>query len=301
MARSEPLPLSRQVVYLPGGVNCALVLGHDDRAVVVDSGQDKEYGRTLRKACEALGVTPVAIVNTHAHADHFGGNAYLLRQFPEITVYAPPFEASIMRAPYLEPVYLFHGARPPKELTSKWLQAEASPVHVELEPGPVELAGVPFQVIDTSGHAHRQVALRVGDVLLAADAFFGDNVLDKYALPFGQDIAGQLAALETVRSSGARVALPGHGDPSEDLERSVEANRAAIEAAAEAVERACVGGGTEAVLAGACASLGIELSDLPRYHLNLCTVSAYLTYLREQGRVDAVLDGGALTWRRTSA
>ena len=301
MARIEPQPLSRQVVYLPGGVNCALVLGDDDRAVVVDSGQDKDYGRNLRKACEALGVTPVAIVNTHAHADHFGGNAYLLRRFPEITVYAPPFEASIMRAPYLEPVYLFHGARPPKELTSKWLQAEASPVHVELEPGPMELAGVPFDVIDTSGHAHRQVALRVGDVLLAADAFFGDNVLDKYALPFGQDIAGQLAALETVRSSGARVALPGHGDPSEDLEGSVDANRAAIEAAAEAVELACRGGGTEAVLAGACEALGITLSDLPRYHLNLCTVSAYLTYLRERGRVDVHLDAGALTWRRAAA
>ncbi len=301
MARSEPLPLSERAVYLPGGVNCALVLGDGDRAVIVDSGQDKEYGRNVRKACEALGVTPVAIVNTHAHADHFGGNAYLLRQFPEITVYAPPFEASIMRAPYLEPVYLFHGARPPRELTSKWLQAEPSPVHVELEPGPLELAGVTIDVIDTSGHAHRQIGLRVDDVLLAADAFFGDSVLDRYALPFGQDIAGQLAALETVRDSGARVALPGHGDPTEDLGRSVDANRAAIAAAADAVEQACEGGGTEAVLAGACEALGIELTDLPRYHLNLCTVSAYLSYLREQGRVDVHLEAGALTWRRASA
>jgi glyoxylase-like metal-dependent hydrolase (beta-lactamase superfamily II) len=206
-----------------------------------------------------------------------------------------------MRAPYLEPVYLFHGARPPAELTTKWLQAEASPVHVELEPGPFEIAGIAFEALDTSGHAHRQLALRVDDVLLAADAFFGDAVLDRYGLPFGQDIAGQIAALDVVRSSGVRVALPGHGDPSEDLERSVAANGAAIAAAADAVERACLGVGSEDVLLSACQALNVELSDLPRYHLNLCTVSAYLTYLREQGRIDGRLEGGRLVWRGATA
>lgn len=298
MARIEPRQLSERVHYLPGGVNCALVVGEGSRAVVVDSGQDKDYGRNLRRACEALGVTPVAIVNTHAHADHFGGNAYLLRQFPELTVYAPPFEASIIRAPYLEPVYLFHGARPLDELTSKWLQAEPSPVHVEVEPGTLELAGVRFEVLDTSGHAHRQVALRVDDVLLAADAFFGDSVLDKYALPFGQDIAGQLASFEVVRGSGVRTALPGHGGPSESLDASIDANAAAVHRAADAVLGACDGCGTEDVLAGACAALQVELADLPRYHLNLCTVSAYLAYLRAEGRVQAGLEDGRLVWRR---
>lgn len=298
MALTEPVQLSERVYYLPGGVNCALVVGTEGRAVVVDSGQDKDYGRALRRACEALGVTPAAIVNTHAHADHFGGNAYLLRRYPLAQVYAPPFEASVIRAPYLEPVYLFHGARPPEELTSKWLQAEASPVHHEIGPGPLELCGVRFEALDTSGHAHRQLALRLDDVLLAADAFFGDSVLAKYALPFGQDIGNQRAAFEAVRASGARVALPGHGDPSEDVERSLDANLAAVDRAADAVAAACTGVGTEDVLEGACGALGIEVRDLARYHLDLCTVSAYLSYLRGAGRVEARLQGARLTWHR---
>ncbi|MEJ2666819.1 MAG: MBL fold metallo-hydrolase [Deinococcales bacterium] len=296
MARTEPVQLSERVYYLPGGVNCALVVGEGGRAVVVDSGQDKDYGRNLRRACEALGVVPGAIINTHAHADHFGGNAYLLRQFPDLEVLAPPFEASIIRAPYLEPVYLFHGARPIAELTSKWLQAEPSPVHTEIGAGSIERCGVRFEALDTSGHAHRQLALKVDDVLLAADAFFGDAVLERYALPFGQDIANQLAAFETVRASGVRVAVPGHGDPSEDLERSVGANVSAVQAAADAVARACTGGGSEDVLANACQALAVDITDLPRYHLNLCTVSAYLSYLRDQGRVRASLEAGRLRW-----
>ncbi len=298
MARPELVKLSERVHYLPGGVNCAVVVGEDAQAVLVDTGQDKDYGRHLRRACEDLGVTPVAILNTHAHADHFGGNAYLLRQFPELTVHAPPFEASIVRAPYLEPVYLFHGARPLPELTSKWLQAEASPVHVEVEPGALALAGVELELLDTSGHAHRQLAVRVDDVLLAADAFFGEAVLERYPLPFGQDIAGQLAGFEVVRSSGVRLALPGHGDPTEDLAAAADANAAAVRRAADAVVTACQGGSSEEVAVAACRALGVEVGDLPRYHLNLCTVAAYLGYLREQGRVEARLEGGRLGWWR---
>ncbi len=40
------------------------------------------------------------------------------------------------------------------------------------------------------------------------------------------------------------------------------------------------------------------MDDLARYHLNLCTVSAYLSHLRESGRVSATVAGGRLTWAR---
>lgn len=295
MAHPQPVALSDRVYALPGAVNCALVV-HAGNAVLIDTGQDKDYGRALRRACETLEVRPVAILNTHAHADHFGGNAYLLRQFPELEVYAPEFEASLMRTPALEPVYLYHGAHPLPELTSKWLQAEASPVHHTLSEGPLEVAGVQLQVIDTSGHAHRQRAVLVDDVLLAADAVFGSRVLDKYPLPFGQDIAGQLRGFEVVAGSDARTVLPGHGDASEDLASLAAANVAAVRRAADAVQAACGGGGLEDVLAVSCETLGIEMTDLPRYHLNQCTVAAYLSYLRAEGRVELRLESGRLRW-----
>ncbi len=297
MARRETTALSHRVHLLSGGVNCALVVGDDRRAVVVDSGQDRDYGRDLRRACEHLGVEPVAIVNTHAHADHFGGNAYLLRHYPEAEVYAPEVESSLMQSPYLEPVYLYHGARPPAELRTKWLQAEPSPVHHTLEPGALELAGLRLEVLDTSGHAHRQRSVLVDDVLLAADAVFGEAVLEKYPLPFGQDVQAQVAALDAVARSGARLVVPGHGTASTDPAALAEGNRRVLERASGAVLEACRGGGLEDVLAATCACLGIDIEDLARYHLNLCTVAAHLTMLRESGRVLATLEGGRLGWR----
>ncbi len=290
------LELGNGVYYLPGAVNMALAVGADNEAIVIDTGGDKDAGRRVKRACEALSVTPVAILNTHAHADHYGGNDFLVRNFG-LPVYAPPFEASIIENPYLEPVYLFNGAKPPQELMSKWLMAKPVKVTHLLGPGRLELAGLTLEIYDTSGHAHTHHAVKIGDVLVAADAVFGMSVLDKYRLPFGQDIGAQQKSAARVAELGARVVLPGHGDPTEAVGVLVEENLEAFARAADAVAAACTGIGTEGVLKAAADTLGLEMQDLPRYYLNLCVVSAYLSYLRETGRVEVGLEHNELRWR----
>ena len=295
---SDPIQLSEKVFYLPGGVNSVILIGDDTQAVLVDTGGDKDAGRRIRKACDSLSVTPIAIVNTHAHADHYGGNDYLVRNL-DLPVYAPPFEASIMQSPYLEPVYLFGGAKPPEELTSKWLLAKPSPVHHLLELGTLELAGLTLEIIESSGHAHTHYALKVGDVLFAADAVFGEGALEKYPLPFGQDIGGQIASAEKMGEQEARVVLPGHGDPTEEVSELVQKNVETFRRAADVIEEVCTDVDTATVLEHTCQKLHITMTDLPRYYLNLCTVKAYLTYLREAGRVRLELVNNAPIWSKT--
>jgi glyoxylase-like metal-dependent hydrolase (beta-lactamase superfamily II) len=302
---AEAIQLSNRVWYLPGSVNTFIVASDDGGALLVDTGQDKTYGRDLRRACEGLQLEPRHIINTHAHADHFGGNAYLLRQFPDLTVHAPELERELMASPYLEPVYLFHGAAPPRELTGKWTQAEASPVHATLQPGHHSLAGVELEVLNTSGHAHRHCSILVDGVLLAADALLGPALLERYPLPFGQDIARQLASAQLLAARGTEappaITVPGHGEPSSDLALLAGQNITAIERVATVIsgivsEGPPEGLGTELVLARTCHELGVELTDLVRYHLNFCTVSAYLSWLRQQASIDLRLHGNHLAW-----
>ena len=287
--------LSSNVYYLPGGVNAAVVCNEEGEALLVDTGGDKDHGRRIKKACDALSVKPVAILNTHSHADHYGGNEYLVRNF-NLPVYAPPFESSIMQSPLLEPVYLFNGAQPPGEMLSKWLLAKPSPVDCLLTPGKLELHGLTLDIYDTSGHAHTHYSVGVGDVLIAADAVFGKSVLEKYPLPFGQNIGRQMESTARVGTLGAGAVLPGHGEPTEDVAGLVEANLAAFGRAADAVAEAATGADTATVLARTCDALGVTMTDLPRYTLNLCTVTAYLSFLREAGRVTLSIENNALRW-----
>lgn len=297
MASSNPIQLSNHVYYLAGGVNTAIVTNNGGEAIFVDTGGDKDYGRKLRKACEQLDVKPVAIVNTHSHADHYGGNDYLVRNFG-LPVYAPPFEGSIIQSPYLEPVYLFGGAKPLPEMMSKWLLAKPSPVDHVVEAGKLELHNITFELIDTSGHAHTQLAVLVDDVLLAADAVFGEAALNKYPLPFGQDIGKQLESAQKIAGIDAKVVLPGHGEPTTDLSGLAQANVTVFRQAADAVADACTGVDTATVLKQTCDALGVAMTDLPRYYLNLCTVMAYLSYLRDEERVQLTLADNELRWQK---
>jgi glyoxylase-like metal-dependent hydrolase (beta-lactamase superfamily II) len=60
-------------------------------------------------------------VVTHAHADHFGGVHHLIQQ-TGLKVYATRVEAAVMSGPILEPLYLFSGAQPPRELQHRLLR-----------------------------------------------------------------------------------------------------------------------------------------------------------------------------------
>ena len=251
----------------------------------------------MRKVCDALNVSPVAVLNTHSHADHYGGNDYLLRQF-EMPVYAPAFEAGILQNPYLEPVYLFNGAKPLPELMSKWLLAKPSRVDVILEPGTLELVGLPFEILDTSGHAHQHVSVKVGDVLIAADAVFGAAVLGKYPLPFGQDIGGQIEECSVWRRRGLESCCPVTVNRPKRLKTSLPTISRHSSAPPTWSKRPASGFQRKKFSKRSVKRWTIEMLDLPRFYLNRCVVTAYLSYLRDEGRVEVALRENSLTWRR---
>ena len=293
---SDLVKLSEQIYYLPNVVNCGVVALGGGRALIVDSGQDADYGKALRKACEAAQLKPFAVVNTHAHADHFGGNAYLARNCGA-AVYAPPFEEAIMRYPELEPTYLFNGAYPIGELQNKWLMAKASPVNRVIEAGLLEIGEQQVEIKSLPGHSRAQIGVLVNGVLFCGDAVIGEAALEKYRAPFGADIARQIESIHALKQMKAEVVVCAHGEPMRDVRAVAEANLAAIERAARAVREAIqTPGGISHVVAGAGKILGVQNNNVSQFYLFQSVVSAYLAYLQGRGEARLELREGNALW-----
>ncbi|PNY80738.1 MBL fold metallo-hydrolase [Deinococcus koreensis] len=293
---SALIPLAPGVFYLAGAVNSFVVGDGRGGALLVDTGLDEAHARRLLRALDAAGLTPTGILNTHSHADHHGGNASILKKFPELKVFAPPLEDAVITHPILEPITLF-GARPPRELQTRFLLAPPSPARLAPEPGLCRIGGATVELIEVAGHASMMYAVRVGDVLYAADALFGPEALEKHPLTFCADSRLQKeAAAHLGTLEGVRVTLPGHGEPTDDLAGLVAANLAVYERTTQAVLTAVqVGAATvDELLSRVCAALGVTMTTPGAVVLNRAVVSAHLTELLEAGRVEMTVQDNRL-------
>lgn len=293
-------PLGPGVHFFPSAVNSVVVEDGHGGALLVDTGLDDSHARKLLRALEETGLTPVAILNTHSHADHHGGNAFILKRFPELPVYAPPVESAIINDPMLEPLYLF-GACPPPELRTKFLLAPPSPAQ-PIRSGVQRLGGVTVELIDVPGHAVQMYAVRVGDVLYAADALNGPDNLHKHPLIFCVDSVQQKASARKLGElDGIRVVLPGHGEPAADLRALAEVNVEQYgQTTRNVLEAVRQGEATiDELLARVCNDLNIQMSNAPSVVLNRSVISAHLVELQQAGQVTQAVKDNRLLFQAT--
>lgn len=286
--------------YLAGANNLGVIATGDGGAIVVDTGLDKDVGRALRKALDEAGLVLRAIISTHHHADHIGGNEYLVRAAPGVLVCASEGEAPLVANPLLEPIYLYGGAAPIKALRTKWLMAKGVPVQQILTPPHAVVAGVELEILPLPGHSLAQIGVAVDGVCFAADGFFGPAVLQKHGIPYAHDIAAQLAALGTLSARAEQVFVPGHGPPTThaDLPETIAANRRAIEHASATVQAALAEPGDLAAIARRVQrAYDLHFPGIPQYAIFVSAVAAHLSYLESQGRAQAILEEHGVIWR----
>ena len=142
----ELIQISEQSYYIQSPAKIGLVKLNDTEVCLIDSGNDKDAGRRVRKILDTNGWTLKAIYNTHSNADHIGGNKYLQAQ-TGCRVYAPGIECDFTRHPILEPAFLY-GGYPCKDLRHKFLLAQESGAEELTE------AALPegFEIIQLPGH-----------------------------------------------------------------------------------------------------------------------------------------------------
>ena len=120
----ELIQVAENSYYIQSPAKIGLVKLNENEVCLIDTGNDKDAGKKIKKVLDANGWTLKAIYNTHSNADHIGGNQYLQKQ-TGCEIYAPGIECDFTNHPNLEPAYLYGGC-PPKDLSHKFLLAQES-------------------------------------------------------------------------------------------------------------------------------------------------------------------------------
>ena len=189
------------IVSVPFNENTYVVWreGRED-ALVIDPGLEPEL---ILECLARHGLTPAAILNTHGHADHIGGNEAIKRAFPAAPIVIGEGDAIMLLDAWAN-------------LSALFGQPITSPAadRVVREGEVVDYAGIALEVLDIPGHSpghvafvHRATPCHVfgGDVLFRGS-------IGRYDFPGGDGpllLAGIREKLFPLPDD--TIVYPGHG------------------------------------------------------------------------------------------
>ena len=287
----ELVKITDSSFFIQSPAKIGVVLTGPGKVWLIDSGSDRDAGKKVRKILDENGWSLQAICNTHSHADHIGGNRYLQQQ-TGCPVYAPGIEACFTAYPVLEPSFLY-GANPPAELRHKFLIAQGC----DVTPLTADRLPEGLRMIPLPGHSWDMAGFQTADgVVYLADCLSSRETLDKYRITFLTDVQAYLDTLEAVQRLEARLFVPAHAEPAEDIAPLAQLNKRKVHETADAILQICaVPSSFEAILRRLFDRYGLTM-NFEQHALVGSTVRSYLTWLKAQGRLQASFQDNTLVW-----
>jgi len=183
----------------------AYVVIADGEAMVIDA---PEGSQAIIEFCDARGLVPRLLVNTHGHADHIYANRLLKERWPDLAIAVGAEDAKLLTSPL----------RNLSPLMGAWIKSPP-PDRLLQDGDRVELGSVSFEVLATPGHTKGGISLFSADgpgggpVVFTGDTLFAGGI-GRFDFPGGS----HETLLESIRKRllvlpPETVVYPGHGPP----------------------------------------------------------------------------------------
>lgn len=285
--------ISERVRLIPGPANVGVIILENSRVLLIDSGLDEQHAKKIHELLSDYRFTVSHILNTHAHADHIGGNSFF-QQLTGCSIMASPLEAPLIRQPLIQSAVLFAGA-PLTDLTNKYIMA--APSRVETCKGPeISIEDIKIKILDLPGHSVNQKGFQIEKVAFLADALFPEAFFKKQRLPFVYDPFAQLETLEKLRKMSDLIFVGGHFSPTSSIGAMVETNFSSIRDSLSFMRNFLkIPQPQDRIVKGFMDHFGLKKTNW-EYFLYRATVNGYLSSLYKHGEIKFRVMENLLMW-----
>ncbi len=289
-----------KVYYIDNPVNIG-VIRNGEEAILIDTGLDKRTGKKILSKLEQNGLYPRVIINTHAHADHCGANAFINKK-TGAKIYAAEIEKAFIENTSLEPFCFFAGAEPINDLKTKFLQAVPTKVDKVIKStAKLSVQGMELTIVPLPGHSLNHIGIAYDGVLFCGDAIFSKHILDKHQVPFCINIEKQRKTLTYLSKGSYRYYLPAHGKltEKEDIKNLANYHRQYINDIEEFIlNTISTAKTTESILQEVAHQFSYKVRGAYQYYLLKTSIMAYLSYLYNNNKIKYDIKKSLLYWRK---
>lgn len=306
--------ISDCIYYISGPTNIGIIEERlsdtKSNLYMIDSGCNTEDGKRIfteiTEYFSQKDITIKAIINTHSHADHCGANNYI-QQKTNCEIWITENEQGSLINPFLQPIISW-GGNPLPEINSSYYVAEKTvPNKIINTNEKLTLNnGIKLSFINLPGHYFEMIGILCENdnkkVLFASDGIFGRKNIGKYWIPFLYDVKEFKNSLDTISSLNADFCIPGHGEPTSQIEETVELNKIAIISNEQCILEALKHKNQtqEDILKYVADKNEINL-HIAQYMLIGCTIKAYLTFLYNEGKISYHIKENKMYWFKTES
>ncbi|WP_125152488.1 MBL fold metallo-hydrolase [Clostridium rectalis] len=281
--------------YVNAPTNTGIYVFKNKNCLLIDTGINNTQARQVDEILIKNNLHPKYIINTHYHLDHCGGNNYFTKKYPGCIVYTTSKEKIFMENIELYPSMIF-GSTPMKGL---FRGNKSFKVDYILEYGINKINDEKFEVIPLKGHTEEQIGFITNErVCFLGDSIFSDETMVKYSLPYLYHIGESIDTLNSIKKIDADFFVLGHSNDrfleKKDLYELVDKNLKNIESYCDEILQLL----DEPLTKEDILQNLVILNDLPmnllQYHINLSALSAFLSHLYNNDKIDFSLQEGKL-------
>lgn len=289
----ELIQVGERTYYIKNPTNIGIYKVDDENIYLIDSGNDKDAGKKILKIIEENNWKVKGIISTHSHADHVGGNK-VIQDRTGCKIYANKVEKGITEYPILESSLLY-GGYPMKELRNKFLMAQPSTVEDIENNLPQGL-----ELIEIKGHFFDMIGIKTSDdVYFLGDSIFSEETINKYHIFFIYDVREYLNTLNFLETLNGKLYIASHIEAKENIKDLIKLNRDKIKEIIDKILDFCKNEKTTEEIIKYLFDEYNLVMNISQYVLNGSTIKSYLSYLKEEEKIDYIFKDNTLYWKST--
>lgn len=271
---------------------------NDEEIIMLDTGWAMGEREGIDKLLDKNNFKVVGIINSHAHIDHVGNNAYFKKKYNCI-IAMPAYEALVCSSTVN--LKMYYRTQTLSDVTEHFghMVCETD-IMISDDQDKIYVSGTKFKIIHTPGHSPAHICIvtpddvaYLGDVLISYEVMKGAKM--PYAFILREDLKSK-TKLYDLKNSKYLVA---HKGMYNDIEKLITDNIDFYKARATGVYEVINGSMTmEDILKAVIKSFNISVNTIYKYATIERMLRSYVEYLDEIGMIKLTMEKGFLKYSR---